>query len=204
MILAPSDIVFIASYLYAVLPLSPAGAHPCCSAGRGNSRRSRCPLDYLYAACLARGLLQPLRLGGSRALLLPGQAALLLAVHLSRGGVARHDTCGSNVASLDGDALVAGERSGNSRSLDRVRTARSGAPLRELGARIVSATRRLGMRGLLQVDKLARSQGGSLGDWTGALIVDVGSRNRAATEELLLELVADHGRNGHGARLRHR
>lgn len=136
MVLAPPDIVLISSYLDSVLSLPPASAHPCSTSRRRHSCR-HCPLDHLHAARLARRLLQPLRLRGSRTLLLPGQAALLLGVHLGRGSVAGYDASGSNVASLDGDALVTGEGRGDGCALDGVGAASSGASLGELGAWIV-------------------------------------------------------------------
>ena len=113
----------------------------------------------------------------------------------------RDDARGPDVASLDGDALIAGEGRGDYCTLDGVGTASSGASLGELGAWIIRATV-LGLRGLLEVDQLAGGEGSSLGWWMGTLVVDVGGRDGATAEELLLDLVADHRRDGDGTCLR--
>ena len=114
--------------------------------------------------------------------------------------MAGHDARGPNLASLDGDALVAGEGGGDGCALDGVGAASSGTSLGELGAWIVCAAV-LGL-GLLEVDQLARGEGCGLGQRKGSLVVDVGGGDGATAEELLLDLVPDHWRNGDGTRLR--
>jgi hypothetical protein len=66
------------------------------------------------------------------------------------------------LASLDGDALVAGEGGGDGCALDGVGAASSGASLGELGAWIVCAAV-LDLGSLLEVDQLARGERGGLG-----------------------------------------